>query len=136
MDGTNRVVLHRTNLFNPHSLTLDIPTQTLFWIDRGSGIVESSVNGRNIRSITQAGSFTPIDITVKDGLVYIINGDSIRKVPVTGGNTVVVQRFPSCLSLYEINVVDRLKQPIGKQLLAAPSRNSAVVVLSRGLVKA
>lgn len=47
MDGSNRQILHRTNLLWPNGITLDYSQQRVYWIDAAHDILEySSMDGR------------------------------------------------------------------------------------------
>ena len=117
MDGASRVVIHNTNLVWPNALTLDIPTQTLYWADANLDVVESSrVDGSNRQLITQVGLGHPFGIAVKNTVLYITDWtlNSIRQVPNSGGNATVIQTLASCTRPFGIQFVDQLKQPICK----------------------
>ena len=52
MDGSNRSVIHSTNLIWPNALTLDYVSQVLYWADASLNKIESSyVDGSNRRVI-------------------------------------------------------------------------------------
>ena len=118
MDGTNKEILHNTTLY-PHALTLDIPSQTLYWVDSASGTVESSaVDGSNRRSIMQASIFSFGTVAYNNGLYF---SDFIRSTINYIGNAnesdvTVVNSFASlCGSgiVLGIQVVDQFRQSQG-----------------------
>ena len=71
MDGSDRTVLHDTDLFWPNGLTLDYEAQILYWADASLDKIESSgVDGTNRRLITQQNVFHPFAITVHENTLY------------------------------------------------------------------
>ena len=74
MDGTDRTVLHDTDLVWPNGLTLDYEAQILYWADGSLNKIESSgVDGTNRRLITQQGVFHPFAITMYENTLYWTN---------------------------------------------------------------
>ena len=112
MDGSGRVVIHSTNLTWPNALTLDIPSQTLYWADASFDKVESSrVDGSNRRLITNSGIIHPFAIAVKDMSLYLTDWSlqSIGHIP-NLGNTSSILHTLSCNRPNGIQIVDPLKQ--------------------------
>ena len=117
MDGTNRTVLHSTKIVWPNALTIDIPTQTLFWADAYLDVVEcSGTDGSNRQVVARNGINHPFSIAVSysgiyftdwmdDTLRYIVNGES-------GATT--LSAYPHCERPNGIQVVNQYKQPSGK----------------------
>ena len=71
MDGSDRTVLHDTELVWPNGLTLDYEAQILYWADAFWDKIESSgVDGTNRRLITQQNVFHPFAITVHENTLY------------------------------------------------------------------
>ena len=117
MDGSGRVIIHNTSLTSPNALTLDIPSQTLYWADADLAKIESSrVDGSNRQLISQVGLSQPFAIAVKDTSIYFTDWtlNSIRKVSISGGNAEIVQSLVSCAQPFGIQIVDELKQSIRK----------------------
>lgn len=116
MDGSNRTVIHNTSLIWPNALTLDIPTQLLYWADANLRKVESSsVDGTNRMILAQEGVQHPFGIVISDNTVYfsdwIVN--YIRYI----NNSTIAGLHDldyACNRIYGIQIVTSLKQPIGK----------------------
>ena len=71
MDGSDRTVLHDTDLVWPNGLTLDYEAQILYWADASLDKIESSgVDGTNRRLITQQNVFHPFAITIHENTLY------------------------------------------------------------------
>ena len=120
MDGSGRMVIHNTSLIWPNALTLDIPTQTLYWADGNLDKVESSgVDGSNRRLITQDGVSHPFAIAIKDASVYFTDWtlNSIRRVSNIGGSAMIIKRLVSCARPFGVQVVDPSKQLLGKHFI-------------------
>lgn len=115
MDGANRTVLHNTSLTWPNALTLDIPTQTLYWADARLDKVESSsVDGTNRQLLAQRGVIHPFGIVVLGSQIYYT--DWIHAIYYV--NEIEEAAFPLIDQIsYRpsgIQIVDQLKQPSGK----------------------
>jgi len=64
MDGRNRATIHSRYVYRADALTLDIPSQTLYWADNNYNRVEkSNVDGTN-RVVLAHGVYNP------SGIVY------------------------------------------------------------------
>ena len=129
MDGTNREIIHNTTLSFPYALTLDIPTQTLYWVDSASGRVETSaVNGSNRRLIMQASINSHGIVAYNNGL-YFINFllNTINYVGNANESdvTVVNPLIASCGTFYGIQIVDQFRQPQGRVLYTNLYNNKA-----------
>lgn len=114
MDGASRTVLHNTSLTWPNALTLDIPTQTLYWADASLDKIErSSVDGSNRQLLlSQPGSLHPFGIAVFGGQVYF--SDWIRSSLLYANDTMggsVLSLTGRITRPAGIQVVDQLKQP-------------------------
>ena len=71
MDGSNRSVIHSTNLMWPNALTLDYISQVLYWADARLDKIESSnVDGSNRRVIASTGIYHPFGITLFEDKLY------------------------------------------------------------------
>ena len=71
MDGSNRSVIHSTNLIWPNALTLDYVSQVLYWADAFLDKIESSdVDGSNRRVIVTTGVYHPFGITLFEDKLY------------------------------------------------------------------
>lgn len=117
MDGTNRTVLHNTRIVWPNALTLDIPTQILFWADAYLDTVEcSSTDGSNRQVIARNGVDHPFSIAVSFSGIYFTdwNNNSIRYIVNGKNEATVMNTFHTCERPYGIQVVNQYKQPIGR----------------------
>lgn len=120
LDGIGRDVLHNTSLGNTFSLTLDIPSQTLFWLDTSLRRVESSnVDGSNRTTLeenTDPGSFAITVDGTGNTLFYTVNPrgpSSIRRLDAAGGTPSTEFATLSLRSALGIEFVDPLKQTLG-----------------------
>ena len=88
LTGANRTVIHNTNLVWPNALTLDIPTQTLYWADASLDKVEkSNVDGRNRILLAQLGVVHPFGIVFANNTLYFTDwsDNTIRYLSARGG---------------------------------------------------
>ncbi len=118
MDGANRVVIHNTSLVWPNALTLDIPTQTLYWADANLDKVESSgVDGTNRRLITQTGVGNPFGIAVGNNAVYFTDwtGNTIKAIRNNGSAATVLYSLYLCGEPSGIQIVNQFKQLSGNK---------------------
>ena len=123
MDGANRTVLHDTYLKWPNAITLDIPTQTLFWADARLDKVESSnVDGSNRQLILRAKGMHPFGITMAENELYFSDWgkSAIFHVNVTEEAAVPLRR---------VGHVDFCKQlPSGIKFLAQSKQLSSKLI--------
>ena len=127
MDGSNRSTLHSTNISSPLGLALDIHTRTqiLYWLN-GLGQLESSnLDGSNRLIIAQA-STNRCGLAVLDSstLYYIDDSDNLREINITDGTLIIVRELIHCEAIFDIKIVDQLKQPVGMLYL---------IILEKGL---
>ena len=98
MDGSNRSVIHSTNLIWPNGLTLDYLAQVLYWADAQLDKIESSnVDGSNRRVIVSNGINHPFGITLFEDKLYFTDwvGD-IRSVNKSGESSVQILYQTDC----------------------------------------
>ncbi len=90
MDGTNRIVLHDQHLSWPNALTIDYPTQTLYWADAKLHIIESSdIHGARRRPVLTSGILHPFALSVFEDLLYWSDWNTrsiVSTVKRAGGN--------------------------------------------------
>ncbi len=71
MDGTQRTTLITDHLTWPNSLTIDYPTNTLYWADAKLHIIESArIDGTNRRPVLTVGVLHPFGLTVFENRLY------------------------------------------------------------------
>ena len=100
MDGSNRSVIHSTNLTWPNALALDYPAQVLYWADARLDKIESSnVDGSNRRVILINGINHPFGITLFEDKLYFTDwvGD-IHSVNKFGESSVRILYQTDCNS--------------------------------------
>ena len=121
MDGTNRMVVHNTNLVWPNALTLDMETQTLYWADANLDRIESSsVDGSNRQLISQTGIpvDSPFGIALVDSDSLVITdrlSHILKQVDVSSRSVSLLREITtSCNQLFGIKFVTPLKQPESK----------------------
>lgn len=117
MDGSNRTVVHNTSLVWPNGLTIDIPSQTLFWADATLSKVEASdVDGSNRRLIAMLGVNHAFALAIFNATLYMtdwtLNG--LRKISISEGDVVTFSSF--CERPFGVKVVDPSLQPSGKNM--------------------
>lgn len=86
--GANRTIIHSTNLVSPNALTLDIPTQTLYWADATLDKVErSNVDGTDRVLLAQHGVVHPFGIVFANNTLYFTewSDNTIRRVSASEG---------------------------------------------------
>lgn len=115
MDGTSRMVLHRTSLAESYAITLDYENQVLYWADYRLNKIESSnVDGSNRRTLSTSVR-DPYSISYYDGRLYW--GDNSLNRILTG--TVTLPGSGTYLGgslsydAYGTRVVSRDTQPLG-----------------------
>ena len=116
MDGTNRTVIHNTSLVWPNALTLDIPTQTLYWADASLDKIEkSNVDGTNRVVLAQTGVSHPFAMVLRDGTLYFSDwsDNTIRYLNASGGAVTQLHSVATYATstLFGIQIVDSLRQP-------------------------
>ena len=117
MDGSNRQVIHNTNLVWPNALTIDYESQTLYWADANLDKIESSrVDGRNRILLTSTGIGHAFGMAFHQNVLYVSDWDrfTIRVLNSTGGRVRVLTQLSTCNLLFGIQVVDLEHQPMGK----------------------
>ena len=116
MDGTERTVVHSTGLVWPNGITLDLSTQTLYWIDGGRSterIESSNTDGSSRTVIADSNIYQPFGITVFKEMIYFIDRlTGINTVPKTGG-TVQVIYDNLCGNTMGIEIIAEERQPAG-----------------------
>ena len=119
LSGANRTVIHNSNLVWPNALTLDIPTQTLYWADASLDKIEkSSVDGTNRVLIAQRGVVHPFSIVFANGTLYFTDwsDNTIRYLSTTEG---IVRNLHSVAAysnstIFGIQIFGPNRQIIGK----------------------
>ena len=115
LTGANRTVIHNTSLVWPNALTLDIPTQTLYWADASLDKVEKSgVDGRNRVLLAQLGVVHPFDIAFANNTLYFTDwsDNTIRYLSGSGGavRTLHATTAYSSSTISGIQIVGPLEQ--------------------------
>ena len=124
MDGTGREVLHNTGLSSPEGITIDYISQTVYWTDYRSGVIEySNTDGTNRRQL-QSGLNFPQGITVHDSLVYWTDLDGVSFTHKLDGDNVSTIN-PSTFILHPagIQVISPDRQSLGKDNSPTISRS-------------
>ncbi len=119
MDGTNRQILHNTDLVWPNDITLDIATQDLYWVDASLDKVETSrVDGSLRRVLTNSGLSHPFGIVMHEGKLYISDwsGNTIRVMNSSGGPAEILTNVSFIGKLFGIKIVSPTHQVAGAAL--------------------
>ena len=116
MDGSNRSVIHSTNLIWPNALALDYPVQVLYWADARLDKIESSnVDGSNRRVIVSTGVNHPFGITLFEDKLYFSDW-VVRDILLTnksGGQAVQPLTNSLCTMASGIQIIAEERQPQG-----------------------
>ena len=117
MDGSNRSVIHSTNLIWPNALTLDYVSEVLYWADASLDKIESSyVDGSNRRVIVSTGVYHPFGITLLEDKLYFSDWE-VRGILLTnksGGQGVQPLTTNSlCPVASGIQIIAEERQPQG-----------------------
>ena len=116
MDGSSRMILHRTNLRDTYAITIDIENQLLYWADYTLNRIErSSVDGSN-RVVLTTSVRDPYSMSYYNGRLYwgdtyynrILNGPA--NSPGSGSYLGGSVRY----EVYGIQVISRDLQPLGE----------------------
>ena len=114
MDGSNRSVIHSTNLIWPNALALDYPVQVLYWAYARLDKIESSnVDGSNRRVIVSTGVNHPFGITLFEDKLYFSDW-VVRDILLTnksGGQAVQPLTNSFCTMASGIQIIAEERQP-------------------------
>ncbi len=118
LNGANRTVIHNTSLVWPNALTLDIPTQTLYWADASLDKVErSGVDGRNRVVLGRLGVVHPFGIVLADNTLYFtdFSDNTIRSLAASGGLVRIRHSTTAYITnstIFGIQIVGPSRQPL------------------------
>lgn len=117
MDGTGRQILHSTGLSSPEAVTIDYTSQTIYWADYVSGVIEySNTDGTNRRRL-QSGLVSPQGITVFGSLIYWTDFIGVHFTHrLDGGNGTKISPGDSTLHPAGIEVISSDRQSLCKYL--------------------
>ena len=116
LSGSNRTVIHNTSLVWPNALTLDIPTQTLYWADANLDKVEmSNADGTNRVLLVRFGVVHPFGIVFANNTLFFTDWSdntirylsTIRRVVRSLHST---DAYSNNSTISGIQIVDPLKQ--------------------------
>ena len=119
MDGTNRTILHSTELTLPFAITLDYDSQVIYWADQSHDRIETSnYDGSNRTVLISTGLDRPFDITVFGDMLYWSDFNiGIRTANKSGSQAVstLYDRSEFCDNVlpFGIQVVAEHRQPQG-----------------------
>ena len=116
MDGSSRMVLHRTNLRETYAITLDYENQVLYWADSSLDKIESSfVDGSNRRTLSTSVR-NPYCMVYFDGRLFWGDLDYNRVVMGSASQPGSGTRIGGGVSydIYGIHVVSMDAQPLGQ----------------------
>ena len=116
MDGTNREILHDTDLLDPYGITLDYESQTLYWVDYSLNKLESSkTDGSDRIPVTTVSINDPFDITYHNGRVYWTDfyDDSILTTSIDSPDDVTLLSQYVGSDPYGIHAITEESQPEG-----------------------
>ena len=117
MDGSARMLLHSTSLSTPYGLTIDIDTQTLYWMDYSRNVLEkSNVDGTNRSTLTNRMISDPYFLDYYDGFLYWGDHSYNRLLNTSVSSPNSVAYFGSSLgsNVYGIHVISPEKQREGQ----------------------
>lgn len=105
LDGTNRLVIYKTNTEAPRELAVDPIERYLYWIDAGQypHIWRARLDGSDRKAIVSSGLFTPrdlvVDINTHDLYWCDSVGDAIMRIDTTGRISPVWKGLPNVYGL-------------------------------------
>ena len=109
MDGTGREMIH-SNIISPIALTLDIESQTLYWIDAHNNQIESSsVDGQSRHMILHTDR-NPFGIAIHNNGIYFSVGNVIKYVSDNESFAVTLHTSTFCEEPLGIEIVDPHRQ--------------------------
>ena len=112
MDGSNRTVLHDTNLVWPNGITLDYEAQVVYWIDAFNDVLEfSNVDGTNRQVLQTQALAHPFGLTLYDKQLYWTDWTQIAIITTRKGFgdtvTEIVNGLPDFPMAIEVVTSDR-----------------------------
>ena len=117
MDGSDRQVVHDTNLVLPNGLAIDYQSQTLYWADASLDRIESSrVDGFNRVLLSSVESSHIFGIVFHQDMLYVSDwhDNTIRVVESSEGTVSLLKNVFTCYKPFGIQIVDLDRQPLGK----------------------
>ena len=125
MDGTNKEVLHQSNLQRPYGLTVDYDTQTIFWADLDLQRIEMcNADGSNRRIVVSTGIERPYALSLHGDTLYISDLSlRILATNVSGGPVSTVNdTFCTYVSTFDVQVVAEDRQLQGRTIVNCTGR--------------
>lgn len=122
MDGSDRKKLVTEKIVNPNGLTVDIPTESIYWVDTYLGTIEKiSYNGTHRRTVIKnTYNFFPTatlnlcGISIFEDYLYVTNVDGNNILAIQKYNLTAPRSIKSNMTQpYAIRVFHRQKQPNG-----------------------
>ena len=112
MDGSNREILHDTDLIFPSGLAIDYDLQRLYWADSYYRRIEfSGVDGHRREVLLYVDFGSPFAITISGDQIYWSNLTHIlRAHKQVALSTAIVYSESFSLALHGIKVVDSSRQ--------------------------
>ena len=117
MDGSSRIAIHSSSLSTPYGLTLDVDTQTLYWMDYSRNVLEkSNVDGTNRTILTSRMISDPFFLSYYDGNLYWGDWGYNRLLTTSVSYPNNVAYFGSSVGsdVYGINVISPESQRYGQ----------------------
>ncbi|XP_071949390.1 low-density lipoprotein receptor-related protein 2-like [Antedon mediterranea] len=126
MSGKSRKALISTNLNEPKSITVDVTTNRIYWIDISN--VENKIesadldgSGRRVEVSVSLPHGEFKSITVDENYIYVILVESLETYircynKTASNNQVFQQQFPNEVKVFDISVAGTSVQPIPEKL--------------------
>ena len=113
LDGTSMDVFVGSDVLDPIGLTLDIPSQTLYWADRGLNRLEYITIADMNRVVLAQLPVTPLFVSLSSSItLYFSATDStVRRLDDREGNSTILATLT--LTFFGLEVVDSLRQMSG-----------------------
>ena len=120
MDGTEKVVLHQSNLEQPYGIAIDFDSQLLYWTDVVLRRIEScNVDGSGRRVVVSSGVDRPFDLSLLGDVLYISDWNlRILATNKSGGQPVdtIYDTFCTYVNTFGIQVIAEERQLQGKSV--------------------
>ena len=117
MDGSGRTLLHDKRLFWPNALTIDYPTQSLYWGDAKLHVIETCLfDGSNRRMILLGPDSVhhPFAISVFEDMLYWTDWDTKAILSTQKGvGKNVTELYGNLFHPMDLHVVHSARQPAG-----------------------
>lgn len=117
LDGYNEMVLVTNKLVYPFGITVDIPNERVYWIDRHKNYIDSiDYNGKLKKSLMKSETLYLSDLSFSilanfERSLYILDEDTIISID-KKNNEIKMQKIGS--RIISMDILNKQRQPVGK----------------------